>query len=142
MSFLRVVPLLLAAGMVALSAACWSGKTPGATGAGAFQAGDSADAVASKAREHRLGYRGVLISEYVAGPPATVKATAQPGQPYLGFVFLPDAKGRLGTLLVLDLGKDSVEAVLAWNCAGLQTLLRSGGVTDFQNDFCKTTAAR
>ena len=142
MTFPKVLPLVLAAIVITLSAACGGGETPGPTGAGVFQVGDSAGAVASKAREHQIGYRGVLISEYGAGGPAAVKATAQPGQPYLGFVILPDAKGKLGTLLVLDFSKDSVETVLAWNCADLQTLLKSGGVTDFQNDFCKTTAAR
>jgi hypothetical protein len=44
-------------------------------------------------------------------------------------------------MVVVNRQTDIVEAVLAWDCSSTQIFLRNGGITDFENDACKASAA-
>ena len=111
------------------------------TAEGLFQRGENEASVKAKIAARSLVYRSVEVSEFLGGSLRTVRVTTQPNQPFSAYIFLPTGAGMTGVMVVVNRQSDIVEAVLAWDCSSTQIFLKNGGITDFENDSCKASAA-
>lgn len=151
--FAPVIATILVVGAL-LAAACSGDRPTGGaaiksggstigqlTAEGLFQRGETEASVKAKIASRSLVHRTVEVSEYVGGSLRTVRVTTEPDQPFVAYIFLPPDTGVTGVMVVVSRTRDIVDAVLAWDCSATQIFLRNGGITDFENDVCKATAA-
>jgi hypothetical protein len=150
-----VVPFLAAMALLSvLATSCGSDRPTGGaaikggdstigqlTAEGLFQRGENEASVKAKLAAGSLSYRQVEVSEFLGGSLRVVRVTTDANQPFTAYIFLPIAAGGTGTMVVVNRQTDIVEAVLAWDCSSTQIFLRNGGITDFENEFCKASAA-
>lgn len=149
-----IVPLLAVLALLGVFATACSGDRPtgGAAiqggdtygqliGEGLFQRGENEASVKAKIAQRSLDYKAVEVSEFLGGSLRVVRVTTASNQPFVAYIFLPAAAGGQGTMVVVRREQDIVDAVLLWDCSSTQIFLRNGGITDFENEFCKASAA-